>query len=267
MKKRIGMTEAGDAAIDLSWYDKVLDDPELVGAILITKGIASKPFQEKALSLMKHKPVIIHADVTGWGQTPMEPMVKAPIESIQAIRAFIDNGFPAQNIVLRIDPIIPTKEGLERAANVVTLAKEIIPDVTRIRISIYDDYFNSRKEICKRGYEPIDDVEKRKNEIERRPTKEQVDIVAKTLMDVASKEQVFELCAEPELEQSYPDRFKWFGCLSMKDCEIMNIEPPRGIGINGQKRFGCRCLRMKVELLNKKRRCPHNCAYCYWGCN
>lgn len=267
MKKRIGVTEAGDAGIDLSWYEKLMTNDELVGSILITKAIANKSFQDKVFELIKSKPTIIHADVTGWGGSAMEPRIKTPEESIHAVRAFIDAGFPAENMVLRIDPVIPNEEGLKRATHVVELAKEMIPDVKRIRISIYDDYYNSRQEIVKRGYAPIDDITKRKNEIERRPIEEQVVLVAHTLMDVANPDQIFEVCAEPELAEAFPDRFQWSGCLSQKDCDIMNIEVPRGIGINGQKRFGCRCLRMKTELLSNKKRCPHNCAYCYWGHN
>ena len=265
--KLIGMTERGDAGINHSWYDRLLNEDIFAGAILITKAPYNKIFQEKALSLIQHKPAIVHAGITGWGQTPMEPVAMAPKDALLSVRKFIDNGFPATNIVLRIDPIIPSEEGIKRAQSVITMAKDIIPDVKRIRISIYDDYHNSRSEIIRRGYQPIDNITKWKSEIERRPTPEQVKMVAEALLAVAEPTQVFELCAEPELAKAYPDRFQWFGCLSKKDCEIMGIPVPANIGINGQNRFGCRCLMMKRELLTEKRRCPHNCAYCYWGQN
>lgn len=263
---RIGVTEAGDAGIDLSWYDKIKNGA-FDGALLITKASYNKPFQEKALLLSQIKPVIIHAGITGWGNTAMEPMVKPYEEALASLRSFIDRGFPADHIVLRIDPIIPTDEGIRRAQSVITKAKEIIPDVTRIRISIYDDYHNSRDEMSRRGYEPIDNITKWKNEQERRPTPAIVRRVAEALMDVANYDQHFELCAEPELAEAYPDRFHWFGCLSQKDCDIMGIEVPEGTGINGQNRFGCRCIKLKTEVLSNKRRCPNNCAYCYWGRN
>ncbi len=265
MTKLIGMTEAGDAGVDLSWYDRLLNEDIFAGAILVTKGVTNKPFQDKALELIKHKPCIIHAGITGWGFTPMEPNIRTPEESINSIRTFIDNGFPADHIVIRIDPIYPTEEGINRAKHVVEFAKNIVPDVKRIRISIYDDYKHSRAEIIKRGYEPIDNNNKWKNELERRPTVAQINLVANGLLSVARDDQIFELCAEPELAELYPDRFQWFGCLSKKDCDLMGIKVPKNIGINGQQRFGCRCLKMKRELLSKKCRCPHNCAYCYWG--
>lgn len=265
--KYIGMTEAGDAGWDTSWYDKLIASDGYAGAILITKAPNKPAFQTKVLELIKQKPCIIHTDITGWGSSAMEPGISDPETMIKSVRNLIDNGFPATNIVLRIDPIIPTDEGLDRAKHVVELAKTYIPDVTRIRISIYDDYHKSREEITSRGYPAIDDIVKWKNEQERRPTADQVRIVAEMLLSVADQTQIFELCAEPELAATYPDRFIWTGCLSKKDCEIMNIEVPENIGINGQNRFGCRCLMMKRELLSKKKRCPSNCAYCYWGRN
>ncbi len=261
----IGMTEAGDAGRDLSWYDKLLKDDIFGGAILITKYGQNPEFQEKAMELIKKKPCIIHFGCTGWGGTAMEPGNVNPEVLLQSIRTFIDSGFPVQNIVLRVDPIIPTSEGIKKAKTVINLANEIIPDVKRIRISIYDDYYNAREEMIKRGYAPVDNIVKRKNETERRPTDYQISLVAYALIGAAKQGQVFELCAEPELGEFMPNRFIWSGCLSKKDCEIMDIEVPDNIGINGQSRYGCRCLIMKKELLSKKKRCPNNCAYCYWG--
>lgn len=263
--KLIGMTEAGDAGRDLAWYDKLINSDAFVGAILVTKYGQNPAFQDKALELLQHKPCIIHFGCTGWGHSPMEPGNVEPDTLLRSIRDFIDRGFPAENCVLRIDPIIPTLEGIERAKNVVTLAAKIIPDIKRIRISIYDDYHCSREEMIRRGYEPIDNITKWKSETERRPTDAQVKMVAEALLSVAKDDQIFELCAEPELSIAYPDRFKWFGCLSKKDCNIMKVTAPAGTGINGQNRYGCRCLRMKRELLSKKQACPNNCAYCYWG--
>lgn len=264
--KKIGMTEAGDAGRDFTWFNTLTQVPAFKGAILITKYGQNEEFQEKAKALFKIKPCIIHFGCTGWGNSKMEPGNVTPEEYINSIRSFIDSGFPAENIVLRIDPIFPNKEGIDRALNVIRLAQSIIPDVKRIRISIYDDYHNSREEIVRRGYEPIDNITKWKNEQERRPTDTQVKMVADALIK-ATPNQIFECCAEPEIAKAYSDHFVWTGCLSKTDCDIMGIEIPNNVGINGQNRFGCRCLTMKQELLSKKHRCQNNCAYCYWGRN
>lgn len=267
MAKIIGMTEAGDAGRDISWYDKLLHNSSYAGSILITKFGDNEAFQEKAFDmLMFHKPCIIHFGVTGWGGSRMEPAISNPETMLSSIRTFLDKGFPAKNCVIRIDPIIPTEEGITNAVNTLRMAKAILSDISRMRISIYDDYHASRAEMIRRGYQPVDSVTKWKNEVERRPTPEQVRMVAEALLAEAP-EQIFELCAEPELAAAYPDHFHWSGCLSKVDCDIMGITVPEGTGINGQNRFGCRCLMMKKELLSSKKRCPNNCAYCYWGRN
>lgn len=61
----IGMTEAGDAGWDLSWYDKIKNDENCLGGILITKAGSNQRFQEKALDLIRFKPIIIHFGITG----------------------------------------------------------------------------------------------------------------------------------------------------------------------------------------------------------
>lgn len=262
----IGMTEAGDAGWDLSWYDKILNRAECLGGILITKAGNNPLFQQRALELLEHKPIIIHFGCTGWGHTKMETGNVNAREYLKSMRSFIDMGFPAENIVLRVDPIIPTELGLRVALPVIRMRDEIIPDVKRIRISIYDDYHAAHDEMSRRGYEPVDDNTKWKSEMERRPTPEQVTFVARNLIATAP-DQIFECCAEPEIAQAFPDNFVWTGCLSDTDLDIMGIKKPENIGINGQNRFGCRCLMMKKELLSNKKRCPNNCAYCYWGRN
>ena len=274
MNQIIGMTEAGDAGLDLNWlnrlqnnlnaWNKPLDNACYAGAILITKAGHRPQFQNAVKQL--NLPCIIHFDCTGWGNTPMEPNAPNYVELIDSIRHFITEGFPAERCVLRIDPIFPNRDGLNMATNVLRYAEIMLPDVKRVRISIYDDYHKSREEIIRRGYPPIDGITKWKNELERRPTPAQVRMVGEALIDLWPDFH-FEVCAEPELANAYPDHFTWSGCLSKTDLDLMGIPLPDGIGVNGQNRFGCRCLTMKRELLDKKMRCPNNCAYCYWGRN
>lgn len=270
----IGMTEAGDAGLDLSWlnrlnnnlnaYDQPLKNDTYAGAILITKAGHRPEFQKAVTEL--NLPCVIHFDCTGWGSTKMEPNAPKYMDLLQSIREFIHRGFPAERCVLRVDPIIPTKQGIEIAKQTIFAATYTIPEVSRIRISIYDDYHKSREEMARRGYKPIDNITKWKNEQERRPTPEQVQNVAEMLIKAHPK-KIFEVCAEPEIANAYPAHFVWSGCLSKKDLDLMHIPFPPNTGINGQNRYGCRCLTIKRELLNKKMRCPNNCAYCYWGRN
>ena len=261
---KIGITERGDAGWDLSWSDILRNDDEYAGAIIITKSANRPDFITTLLNTYPIKPIILHADCTGWGNTPMEPYVADPETVLRNVRHIINSGFPADHTVLRIDPIIPSPEGINRAKNVLLMAQDIIPDVQRIRISIYDDYHKAREEMIRRGYKPIDSIRKWKNESERRPTNEHVKSIADMLLQTRPN-TLFECCAEPELV-AYNPHFIPTGCCSFRDLDIMGIDTTSIKNeINKQNRFGCLCLHVKSEMLTHKRRCPNNCAYCYWG--
>ena len=80
-KYKIGITEAGDAGLDLSWVNK-LDTVD--GAVVITKCI-SPEFYDAVLS-NKDK-LIIHATFTGYGHSVLEPNVPSPYDEFDAIMA------------------------------------------------------------------------------------------------------------------------------------------------------------------------------------
>lgn len=102
----IGITERGDASLDFTWMDKM---DRVAAAILITKNLNDR-FIESVLPF-KDK-VIVHATVTGMGGTVIEPRVPETEWSHAQVLKLIDAGFPVQQIVLRVDPIIPTSKGL-----------------------------------------------------------------------------------------------------------------------------------------------------------
>ena len=87
-KYKIGATEAGDACLDLSWINKI---DSVDSAILITKCI-SQDFIDAALN---HKEkIIIHATITGYGGSILEPNVPKPKDEFEAICSLIEQGFP-----------------------------------------------------------------------------------------------------------------------------------------------------------------------------
>ena len=259
----IGITERGDAGRDLSWLPK-LKQNGLDGVILITKSADLPDFQQALLSAHNITQTILHATITGWGGTAMEPNVSDVDTVIDSLRTLIQSGYPAERIVLRVDPVIPTDEGIARACNVLSIARTRLPDIHRIRISIYDDYHKAREEMLRRGYPAIDTMQKWKNEMERRPSDDQIMAVGYALAQTRPDIQ-YECCAEPELVEKFPANFSAIGCVSAKDLSIMNLPQPSQTLQNMQHRFGCLCLSAKRELLTNKRRCANNCAYCYWG--
>lgn len=254
----IGFTEAGDAGLDLSWHDLALDPQNnIAGVVAITKGCYPK-FQQAVLDCeSRGVPITVHAGCTGWGGTPTEPNVVAPEQQIKCVSDLIDAGFPKERLVLRIDPIIPTSEGLARAAHVIELAyKAGILPACRVRFSIIDQYPHIERRFNARGIE-LPYPHGNKN-----PSQTDILAVAATL---ARFPLTFESCAETRMiPQCGHARFIARGCLSHEDFVRMGLAAVERTGSNNQHRFGCLCNSAKKELLTNKKPCGHNCAYCYW---
>lgn len=249
---KIGITERGDAATDLSWYDK-LQNGKYDGAVIITKNL-NEVVREKILDLYNNKnfkSIIVHATCTGWGGTEIEPNVPKYKTQIKSLKSLIDDGFPIKNCVLRIDPIFPTEKGVNRVLDVIKCADGYnIAKNIRIRVSIFDEYKHVKERFKAIGRKPLygDSMF---------ASKKQIKLVSDALMNT---HLTFETCAEPLLKNSC---FEHTGCVSEKDLEVLGL-PIEKQSINGQNRHGCLCLQCKSELLENKHRCPHNCLYCYW---
>ena len=255
---KIGFTERGDAGYDLSWkaycQNGVVD-----GAVIITKNL-TQPCSDALLELHRSNfPLILHAGCTGWGGTIMEPGAPDPKDQLDAVCNLIANGFPRENIVLRIDPILPTKEGIERAKYVIdeAIRHGLLPGL-RVRISIIDEYKHVKKRMYARGITPC------YTNGAFGPTASQISDVAAMLLPYAKQYFItFETCAEPHMNAQFPDLTTGVGCISEKDLAIMGLTVDTA-SINAQNRYGCKCLAVKQELLKHKHPCANNCAYCYW---
>lgn len=133
---KIGVTEAGDAGVDLSWEEK-LDDVD--AAVLITKCVSPDFFD----ATLRHKDkLIIHTTVTGYGHSILEPNVPTLYEEFTAIMELVKAGFPMSRIVVRVDPIIPTEKGLSVAYHTLTSFMEM--GFQRYRVSVIDMYPHAR---------------------------------------------------------------------------------------------------------------------------
>lgn len=247
---KIGITERGDASLDYAWYDK-LTNHEVDGCILITKNITDK-FIERVLMASVICPIIVHGTCTGWGGTTVEPRVLPYKEQLEKMHYLVEEGFPTENCVLRIDPIFPTTNGLKRVCDVIDYAYEInVLPAARVRVSVLDEYRHIKERFRKAGFEPLyGDKFCAKWKM--------FDNVRTTLRRY---NLWFETCAELQL---IGGQFIQVGCVSVKDLEIMGLPIPDSYGINGQNRNGCRCLTMKTELLESRKRCANGCLYCYW---
>ena len=255
---KIGITERGDASLDFSWYGK-LKTGRYDGAILITKNVSSE-FIDKVLELhTKGHKIIVHATCTGWGAGPMEPNVPPYYYQIESLKTLIDCGFPIEQCVLRIDPIIPTDSGLRAASNVLTEAFRtgLLPKI-RVRVSVLDEYKHVKERLKALGYAPF--YGEKSFQASSSDMWKTIDFL-KTF-SAYNHNIVFETCAESRL-QDPNGVFEHIGCISEKDLRILNL-PVSDMGVNPQNRKGCSCLSCKTELLNCKHQCANKCAYCYW---
>ena len=246
---KVGITEYGDAGIDLRWIKKI---PKMEGAILISKNF-TETFMENVLNLHEDNNIILHCTCTGFGGTKLEPCVPEYKTQLNNLKAIIEKGFPAENVVLRIDRIFPSKEGLERVKNVLDYFISLNLDVKRIRISIVDEYDHVKKRYKECGWKPLYGINFYASD-------EQIKMVG----DFLSKYPfIFETCAEEKLANLYPEKFIIQGCISEKDLKLMNLEIPP-LWENPQHRAGCHCLSCKTELLTPRKNCEHKCVYCFW---
>jgi hypothetical protein len=247
-----GITENGDASINYEWVEKI---DEMDGTILITKKI-TPVFKSKVLEY-KNKPIILHISCTGFGGTVLEPRLDNFQTTITHIRDLLNNGFLAERIVLRIDPIIPTGKDIKTFEAVVRFAREVIPEVSRIRISVMDMYPHVRKRFKDNGIEcPYADGF------------QAPDFMFKNLnwkieeLKREFPELSFESCAETKIPAATPA-----GCVSPKDYQILGLSEPDD-SKRGQRK-NCLCLGDKKDLLTfKYNKTGYNhcygCLYCYW---
>lgn len=232
---KVGITERGDAGIDFSWVDKLLD-----ANIIISKYLNDGLINE----LVAHKnKIIFHMTCTGLGETVVEPNVHNVMWTHQQILKLIDFGFPVEQIVLRIDPIIPTKKGIASAEGVLFAFQDT--GINRVRYSFLDMYPHVIARFTKAGTTlPYSTFCASKSMIDD----------ALKMLDCYEDKYKFEACAENTKHQ--------LGCISQKDFDILGIQgKAEPVGF---QRKGCMCIAGKTELLSSKIRCPNGCLYCYW---
>lgn len=249
-----GITENGDASLNYEWLNKIND---MDGAVLITKKLTST-FKRIVLDYKDLYKFIIHVSCTGYGGTVLEPRLEKYQDTIDGIRTLIDNKFPANRIVLRIDPVIPTDRGVKTFEDVVRYAAKVIPEVKRIRISVIDMYPHIRKRFekaklpCPYGsniFQASDEMFNSLNTAIIRLKNEFPGIR-------------FESCAETKLPAT-----DMIGCISKNDFEILDI--PYSCESKKGQRKNCLCIGDKKDMLTYLyNRTGYNhcygCLYCYW---
>jgi len=242
-KFKIGVTERGDAAVHSSeWIGKTSG---MDAVIAITKGITPELSKCLLMPGTKEK-TILHATITGYGGTLLEPGAPTLAESHARINELMRNGFPAEQIVLRIDPIIPTDKGLALVESILRMFQDT--GITRVRFSFLQYYRHAEVRFKAAGlsWPTITDEMKDRCFL---------------LFAHFAHIYTFQSCAG-----SVP--FKWShvakqtGCVSDEDIDILGLAAQLQ-GLSHQ-RPACLCCSGKTELLAHRKPCKHGCKYCYW---
>lgn len=239
-KNRVGVTESGEIAFNLGAFDRLYK-----ANIIITKRLTDKVIEK----LVEHKDkIILHITCTGWGGSKLEPMVPTVDKTFEKFRQLIDAGFPIEQIVLRIDPIVPTTIGLEKVKLV--LDKFRNSGIKRLRFSVIDMYNHVKDRFKDAGI---------KLPYESFHAPAEVRIKVFNYLDNFCREQNvdLEVCGEPG--------FMSLSCVSQKDIDILGLSDEIELYGSAEQRKSCGCPANKSELLQKKpTRCQNNCLYCFW---
>lgn len=238
----VGITEAGDAGLDGGWMPWVEEGRP---AVLISKnpmGVLKKINRLK----IEHPNVIVHCTITGFAGTALEPRTPTVERSIKAYTELIDS-LGGARVVLRLDPVIPTSKGIDRALWVSQLAYDAVgPKGYRHRLSFLDNYRHNRAEFERLGM--LDELDRTYRGHMHAPLK-----IREAAHEALGQPPT---CAEPGFE-------RWnVPCISEEDLDIFGV-PEEFRRRQTKQRGDCGCLN-KRELLTSREPCALDCIYCYW---
>lgn len=238
----IGVTETSDPCFHLDLFDNLYN-----ANIIITKNLTNQLIEK----LVEHKDkCILHMTVTGFGGSKIEPFVPKPEKNLTQVRTLIDKGFPVEQIVLRIDPIMVTEKGTDTALGILEMFKDV--GIKRVRVSFMDMY-NHTKERFKENNISLPYETFHANESIRKH-------VFKILYTEALEMgyEIVQTCGEPGFENT--------PCISQMDVDILGLTDSIKLKGKKEQRTSCGCPANKRQLISwekSKIKCGHNCLYCY----
>lgn len=239
----IGTTETGDPAFDTGCFDRLHR-----ANIIITKRLTDTLVRK----LTEHRDrCILHLTCTGWGGTKVEPFVPTADTTRAQYEKLIRAGFPTDQVVLRIDPVILTKEGVERLNHVLDLFED--SGIKRYRVSYIDMYRHTKVRFNEGCVELPHETFHAPLKLRKSVTDQLAALGKETGFDL-------ELCGEPGLP-SIP-------CVSQKDIDILGLTGEIILEGSARQRDACGCPANKRQILTRKPgRCANRCLYCYWKDN
>lgn len=241
---KIGVTERGDAGLDLSWFERL---KEVDGAILITKNPNPEFAKKVNIALQEGHKLIVHVTCTGMGGTKLEPNVP----NMETVYQYTKNliaipSMDVEHMVLRTDPVVPTSKGLLTWKSVAEKFSDL--KIRRMRYSFLDMYEHVKERFKLEGIDHPLLIKPVENKI-------------LAMQDSAITRKGEELGYRVESCGEYVS--SKVGCISEYDFKLFGIPLTEMIG-NSNQRKSCNCCSNKYELLRNRTRCTHKCLYCYW---
>lgn len=237
---QVGTTETGEIAFNLEAFDNLKK-----ANIIITKRLTDKLIDK--LIEFKSK-CILHLTITGMGGTKLEPLVPSLEISKQKFDLLISKGFPVKQVVLRIDPIIPTPKGVQTALKV--LKTFINSGIKRVRWSSLDMYNHVKERFTEEHIKmPYETFHANKVLING------LYFILESVCYINDME--LEACGEPGFDPT--------PCISQKDIDILGLSDEIKLIGNAEQRHGCSCPSNKIQILKQKpSQCENKCLYCFW---
>lgn len=238
----IGITETSDPCFHLDIFDSLHN-----ANIIITKNLTNKMIEK----LIENKDkCILHMTVTGMGGSKIEPFVPEPSVNLERINKLIEGGFPTEQIVLRIDPIVVTDKGTNTALDVLEMFKDT--GIKRVRISFMDMYNHTKERFIESGIKlPYETFHANEN-IRKHVFK----ILYTEALEMGY--EMVQTCGEPGFEST--------PCISQMDIDILGLSDKITLVGNKEQRTHCGCPSNKRQLITWEKsriKCSHNCLYCY----
>ena len=239
----VGITETSDPCFHLDIFDRLY-----MANIIITKHLTDALINK----LIIHKnSCILHVTVTGFGGSKIEPFVPTVEQTVKKMGKLIDDGFPVKQIVLRIDPIMPTAKGVDTAINVLKAFSEF--GIERVRISFIDMYQHVKERF-----------EENNVKLPFRNSFHAGDSIRQFAFKQMQEEAIglgyshVYTCGEPGFEET--------PCISQLDIDILGLTETITLEGNKKQRSNCSCPANKRQLISweeSKKKCGHECLYCY----
>lgn len=245
-----GITETYEPAYDFSWVDNLK-----IGNVLITKYLTDKFIDILCEPIVRSK-CILHLTVTGMGNTMMEEFVPSIEISVNQLKKLLNKGFPKNQIVLCLSPIIPTVEGINDAIKVLDAFKDF--GIRRIRFSTLNMYNHVKRRFLNNNI-PLPYLTYSCPQYMR----DNLMNAMLNYFNVTTNESWdSDICAEIDLDEGLILKR---ACVSQKDLQILNIEDKIKFVGSGKQRSSCMCPDNKKQIIRRRPgQCRHNCLYCYW---